>query len=211
MKEFTLAGGNTPSRTLTNAGSGIEAPDGLALDSAGNLYVASKSGSVGRIGVCKRTSTTPAFTINAGMDGPWRLLLDGAGNLYVSNYSGANATAYKAPLSATSHVWKTFTAPTPGTPYSIAIDSSGNVYLGTRTTSDGVVKFDSNLTGTLISSGGLDVALDALGTSTYRGRKLPPVPSLLTPPGARVVRSARLRAASISRKASKSGLRIEKT
>ena len=82
VKEFTPAGGSTPSRTLssTTSPTGINTPAGLAIDAAGNLYVANNGGSIGVSVFAPGTSTTPLFTFNAGTSKPYYDAFDAAGN-----------------------------------------------------------------------------------------------------------------------------------
>ena len=86
VKEFTPGGGSTPSRTLSNATSGLTSPAGLAVDAAGNLYVADTAGSVSIF--APGTSETASAAMSAGMSAPQWVAFDPAGNLYVANSTG---------------------------------------------------------------------------------------------------------------------------
>lgn len=132
VDEFTPAGGNTPSRTLSAASSptGINQANGIALDTAGNLYVANFGGTIG-VGVFSPgTSHAPAFTIATGVSGPASLTFDASGDLFVINYTADNITEYKPPFSSASVVAATFGSNTTlNEPLASVVDSAGNVYV----------------------------------------------------------------------------------
>jgi len=65
------------------ANTGLSLPTGLALDSAGNLYVANYGNST----ITKFTpSGAGSVFASTGLNGPESLAFDSAGNLYVANY-----------------------------------------------------------------------------------------------------------------------------
>ena len=174
VKEFTPAGGSTPSRTLSSSTSptGINTPAGLALDAAGNLYVANNGGSIGVSVFAPGTSTTPLFTFNAGTSKPYYDTFDAAGNLYVSNYGGDNVTEYSPPFSNATVVHHTFGSNmTTVKPLAIAVDSLSDVYIGIG--SGTVVEYDSSgaIVRTLISVGSTipSLAVDPLNNADIPG------------------------------------------
>ncbi|HTA37904.1 MAG TPA: hypothetical protein VK760_02450 [Candidatus Acidoferrales bacterium] len=143
VKEFTVAGGSTPSRTL-GSGAGLDAPAGLAVDSAGNLYVANSQGTTGISVFAPGTSTVTTFSMNAGMNQPKWPAFDTSGNLYVANYAGHNVTEYAAPISAASAVLHTFgSSMSIDQPQAIAVDTFGNLYVA-NTSSQSAVEFAAN-------------------------------------------------------------------
>jgi hypothetical protein len=75
----TLSGAPTP--TVATVASGLSAPDAVAFDSSGNLYVANfLSGTV--------SEQTPAGVVSAfasGLDGPEALAFDASGDLFVAD------------------------------------------------------------------------------------------------------------------------------
>jgi sugar lactone lactonase YvrE len=79
-------GKKTPSSVLYR---GVDNPDALALDSAGDLYVANQCASAscthGDVAVYRPKATAPSLTITQGIGVPNSLLVDDAGTLYVNS------------------------------------------------------------------------------------------------------------------------------
>ena len=66
-------------------------PDGLAFDSAGNLYASSQNGNT--VTWFASDGTSKGSFVSSGLDGPDGLAFDSSGNLYVANYN--NDTIHK--------------------------------------------------------------------------------------------------------------------
>lgn len=99
----------------------LNQPAGLALDAAGNLYVADTGNNA-----IRRVSATGVISTlapSAGFESPAGLALDAAGNLYVAD-SGNNAVREVDSTSAVSTVSSAFSAP-----YGVAVDAAGNLYI----------------------------------------------------------------------------------
>ena len=120
--------GNSTISKVTPAGavstfvsSGLDGPDGLAFDAAGNLYVANEGNST----ISKVTPAGAVSTfVSSGLDEPGGLAFDAAGNLYVANY--ANSTISKVtPAGAVS----TFVSSGLDDPDGLAFDAAGNLYV----------------------------------------------------------------------------------
>jgi Beta-propeller repeat/NHL repeat len=131
-----------PIATITSTGYAVGLPRGIALDSAGNIYVANFLGNNGSISVFAPGSNgnaTPIASIagsNTGIQGPYGLALDSSGNIYVSNHGGgeqdtpSSITVYAA--GSNGNVAPTATIIGPDTlldvPVAVALDSLGNIY-----------------------------------------------------------------------------------
>ncbi len=72
---------------------GLYAPDALAVDTSGNLYVANLNGR--NVGVYHAGQTSPFRTITNGIHSPKALAIGPQGNLYVSNLYENTVTVYK--------------------------------------------------------------------------------------------------------------------
>ncbi|HUO05813.1 MAG TPA: hypothetical protein VMU16_11515, partial [Candidatus Binataceae bacterium] len=81
-----------PSTTISGASTALNAPQGVALDSSGNIYVVNNVGiSVTVYPAGSSGNQTPSATIsgaNTGLDIPFGITLDSSGNIYVVNRVG---------------------------------------------------------------------------------------------------------------------------
>lgn len=173
----TLAGkaGLFGSADGTGANARFNGPWGIALDAAGNVYVAdSNNASIRKITPAGVVSTlvTPQFEFPTG------ICLDSAGNIFVSEFDGETirkitpagvTTIFAGRFNISGSVNSTIgTNATFDQPQSLAIDSSNNIYVADannhkirKITSGAVVT-------TLAGSGGLG-ATDATGTQASFG------------------------------------------
>lgn len=104
--------------------SGIQNPQALAFDAAGDLFVANLPGSVT---VYAPPYTSATTTIAAGVNHPQALAMDPRGNLFVANGSGSNTVTeyvppYNGPPAAT-------IAGGVNDPVSMALDSSADLFV----------------------------------------------------------------------------------
>lgn len=134
---------NTPPSDWTVAiaysGGGLNAPQGVAVDQAGNVWVAN----AGNSSVSQFASTGAPLSGSAGytvgISTPYAVAIDQTGNAWVAN-SGNNSVSE---LSPSGSLITSTSAAGLRTPKSIAIDASGNVFAG-NTTSRSVSGFTSS-------------------------------------------------------------------
>jgi sugar lactone lactonase YvrE len=104
----------------TFVSSGLGAPEGMAFDALGNLYVANANNTISKV-----TPGGVVFTfVNIGLNEPSGLAFDSAGNLYVANW-GNNTISKVTPTGAVS----TFVSSGLNEPLSLAFDAAGNLYV----------------------------------------------------------------------------------
>ena len=102
-------------------------PAGIALGSAGNIYVTNYSNGPGTITVYAAGASgnvMPTATIagsNTGLDGPRGIALDDAGNIYVANYFGDSITVYAAGASGNARPMATIAGSNTGLNYPFGI------------------------------------------------------------------------------------------
>lgn len=129
-------------------GSPLGGPCGVAVDAAGNLFIADYDNSVVEkvtpagqlsvaVGTGARGATTAGPATSAQLNTPWDVKVDGAGNLFVSDYD--NAVVSKVGAGQLTVVAGTGTSgpPTPGAanssqlggPADIAVDRAGSLFI----------------------------------------------------------------------------------
>ena len=125
------------------SGQGLIAPTGLAVDTAGNLYVSNASASEIEV-LPEASGTIFGQSVTSGKlnslvpssvaDEPTGLAFDAQGNLYFANY--ATGTIDALPVATGTLFGKSVTANTPATvlsglasPCGVAFDSSGSLYV----------------------------------------------------------------------------------
>ena len=102
---------------------GLNNPSGVAVDSAGNLYVTDNGNNrVLRLAAGSTTQSVLPFT---GLNGPGSVAVDSAGNVYVTDIQ-SNRVLKLAAGSTTQSVLPFTGLNGPG---GVAVDSAGNVYV----------------------------------------------------------------------------------
>jgi sugar lactone lactonase YvrE len=146
---FAGSAGAAGSSDGTGAAARFNAPQGVAVDTVGNVYVADTNNNTIRkitsggtvttlAGVAGQTGTGDGAGGSARFNHPYAVAVDGSGNVYVADFNNAtirmiNASNTVSTLAGTGGE----TGFTDGTgfvarfnqPYAVAVDGSGNVYV----------------------------------------------------------------------------------
>jgi len=141
--------------TVTTLGSGFSQPYSVAVDAAGNVYVAD----AGNSAVQKIAPNGTITTLRSGFNTPYGVAVDAAGNVYVADANN-NAVKKIAPDGTVTTLGSGFNHP-----YGVAVDAAGNVYVA-DTYNGAVKKIASDGTITALGSGfvyPIGVAVDAAG------------------------------------------------
>jgi len=141
-------------------GNGLNGPDGFALDTAQNLYVANWGGGTGNT-VLKVTPSAVSDTFDNSSSAPDGLAFDEEGNLYVSNY--ASGIIHKITPTGSKTVYASGFI----NPSALAFDTAGNLY----------VSNNGSTTVSRISPGG-SVSVFATGFSAPLGLVFDPAGNL---------------------------------
>ncbi|MGD1083627.1 MAG: BACON domain-containing carbohydrate-binding protein [Verrucomicrobiota bacterium] len=148
-----------PVTTLVS--SNLSSPRGVAVDGAGNVYIADTSHSA--LKEWTASNNTVTTLVSSGLISPYGVAVDGAGNVYIA---GAAQNAIEKWTAANSNV-TTLVSSGLASPYGVAVDGAGNVYIAD--TGHNAIKewtaANSNVT-TLVSSGlsyPYGVAVDGAG------------------------------------------------
>jgi DNA-binding beta-propeller fold protein YncE len=149
----------SPITTLLN--SGLNSPTSVAVDSAGNVYIADRNS--GSIKKWNRASNTTNTLVSTGLSLPNAVAVDIVGNVYIAD--SGNAAIKK--WSVANGLVSTVVGSSLVTPYGVAVDPAGNVYIA-DSGNNAIKKWsvaDSNVI-TLVSSGlsqPIGVAADVAG------------------------------------------------
>jgi hypothetical protein len=130
----------TPIRTINGSNTGLNGPDGVALDADKNIFVANFSNSVTAYAAGADGNVTPIRTIsgsNTGLNTPVGVALDADGNIYIVNaaLNHWSVTVYAASANGNVAPIRTITGPNTGLiePTSVALDSSAEVFVANDT------------------------------------------------------------------------------
>jgi Glycosyl hydrolases family 28/Bacterial Ig-like domain (group 3)/MBG domain (YGX type) len=121
----------------TPANSGTPAPQAIAIDKAGNFFVADNQGSPSSNAVYRisRVAGSPLaqLAIATGFSNPVSLAVDSLGNVYVAD-KGADAVLKLTPGANGSYTQSTLLSGL--TPVAVAVDPAGDVYVQDETSTD---------------------------------------------------------------------------
>ncbi len=147
---------------------GLNEPDGMAFDAAGNLYVTNyNAGTVVKYTAGGGTATS----FITGLTNPTGIVFDAAGNVYVSQFNGYVYRYTSTGTTKTQIVQGgTGTGTRPASAYGLAIDASGNLYIADGS-GQNLYKWTASTatTAILVATGTgqlrtpVDVAVDASG------------------------------------------------
>jgi len=118
VKELPSGAGST-----TNLVSGLSDPTGVAVDIAGNLYIAGAGNK--KIYEWMPAGTNLTTLVSSGLSSPDGVAVDGAGNVYIAD--SANNTIVK--WTAASNSASILLSAGLKEPTGVAVDSAGNVYI----------------------------------------------------------------------------------
>jgi DNA-binding beta-propeller fold protein YncE len=159
----TQAGSNyiAANPLTTMVSSGLYYPQGMAVDGAGNVYIADTYNNAIKEWIA--ASNTVITLVSSGLNHPYGVAVDGAGNVYIAD-TWDNAIKQWI---AVSNTVITLVSSGLNSPSGVAVDSAGNVYIA-DTSNNAIKKWIAASTSvtTLVSSGlntPSGIALDAAG------------------------------------------------
>ncbi len=120
----TLLGGVYTDSTVADVSTGLDNPIGVAVDGAGNVYIADTD--IAK--VWKETPSGTAYTqttVGSGLNQPHGVAVDGQGNVYIADRG--NLRVLKETPSGTTYTETTLA--TALAPWGMAVDASGNLYI----------------------------------------------------------------------------------
>jgi sugar lactone lactonase YvrE len=127
VKEILAAGGYT---TVTPLGTGFSTPKGVAVDGAGNVFVADSGNNAVKeiLAAGGYTTVTPLGT-GFTFSGPTGAAVDGNGNVYVADNGDSSVYEMSPGCSSASCVTTLGSAGGFGSAAGVAVDGNGNVYV----------------------------------------------------------------------------------
>jgi sugar lactone lactonase YvrE len=148
----TIVTYNPTTQTFGTFATGLSSPEGLAFDSAGNLYVASNvaSGSIAQYSGLNLTTVNSTY--GSAITNPFDVTATGAGQLYVTS----GVTGLIKQIAAGGGAATSFTpSVAPATPAGIVIGPNGDLYVvNTGTPNVEQIKVNGNSSTAVATSGG---------------------------------------------------------
>ena len=145
---------------------GLHAPQGLAMDSAGNLFVADLGGQLISSSIYKVTPEGVRSVFAQGLVYPTSLAFDSAGNLFVADHDSGCIYKYK-----TDGARSTFASGLRG-PQGLAFDGAGNLYVGETAYNGHIYRYKPDRTRIVFASGfsgQIHLACDSAGNLFVSG------------------------------------------
>ncbi|MFZ0305416.1 MAG: PASTA domain-containing protein, partial [Terracidiphilus sp.] len=116
--------------TQTTVGTGLEYPQGLAVDGAGNVYVADNNlGEVVKIPAgC--TNSACQTTVGSGLSSQLGVAVDGAGDVFIGSYGQSEVVKVPANGGPQTVVYNPVTGSGPAShPIGLAVDAAGDLFI----------------------------------------------------------------------------------
>ncbi len=111
----------SPTGSITT---GVDAPAGVAVDSAGSLYVTNEGNQT--VTVYPKGQSSPSLTIGTGISSPYGIAVDSKGNVFVSNLGTNNVTAYAA---GSTSPYETINFNSYGQAVGVGVDAGDNIWV----------------------------------------------------------------------------------
>jgi sugar lactone lactonase YvrE len=145
---------------------GLHTPQGLAIDSAGNVFVADLGGQLISSSIYKVTPEGVRSVFAQGLVYPTSLAFDRAGNLFVADHDSGCIYKYK-----TDGARSTFVSGLRG-PQGLAFDGAGNLFVGETAYNGHIYRYKPDRTRTVFASGfsgQIHLACDSAGNLFVSG------------------------------------------
>jgi len=159
LSAFTNSSGTPTAVTGSPFGSGVlDGAYGMAIDTAGNIWLANKSGATPELVEYNSTASSHSTYTGGGLGGATGLAIDPSGNIWISdtnNENDNNSSAVSKFSSSGGAVTGAdgYVGGGLDSPYGIAIDSNGNVFVANEGGSGGISEFNSSGVALSSSSG----------------------------------------------------------
>ena len=120
-------------QATTTLGGGFTQPAGVALDGAGNVYLADSTATVIKEIPTGCTTAACVTSLGGGFNAPFGVAVDGLGNIYVADSGNAAVKEMPAGCGSSACVTTLGGGFSFGTVYGVAVDETGNVYVADNT------------------------------------------------------------------------------
>lgn len=149
VSEFSSTGSAISSGPSGHTTGGINGPDIIAADVAGNVWIANRTGSsLSEFGISDGVANASSPFTGNGLDSPFGIAIDYSGNLWVTNFDGNSISKF----SSTGSPISSYTGGGLHSPAGIAVDGAGNIWVANNGRYN-ISEFDSNGTAITNSKG----------------------------------------------------------